>query len=822
MSTGWQKVIRITGMTVFLLLMISGVLVGRSQDSVYETKRLSAVKVQGSVSIDGHLTEAAWQGVPKARRFLTYSPSIGDPSKYPTRVRVVYDDRAIYIGAFMKDDPERILTGLSKRDEEDVNADKFWVTLNPYNDGKNIFKFVVTASNVRSDIKISPRNKDRSWDAVWKSEVSVVDSGWVAEMEIPYDAIRFPNKTNQKWGINFWRLVRRERKTSCWDFVDRTLDNEGNQYGELANIHDIDPPFRLSLFPYVSGYVFPHSGKLDYEYSAGMDLKYGIDESFTLDMILIPDFGQKKSDKTVLNLSPYEVRYEEKRPFFTEGTELFNKAGLFYSRRIGGEPARYGEVEDKLKEDEHIVDNPKDAKLINATKISGRNRNGLGLGLFNAVEANTHATVRDSAGNTRKILTQPFTNYNMMVVDKNFGQNSYLNLINTNYFQPNKGKMENVTGSAYKISDRNNEYALWGSAANSLQRSSTDGDFTTGQYLDARVGKVSGNFKYNYQINLFTDTYTHNAMGYLRRNNQLNHSLEFNYGIYEPHGPYLHWNSSLGFNYNSLYQPREFTAFDVYANSRMMFKGYLFVMTNLQYRPTSRYDYFEPRVEGRFFKRPEYFQADAWISSDYRNPLAVDIHAGYRSEFGQGYFYSIAPRVRIGENFLMVYRFKYDRFMNQKGFVEVGSPENNRIVFGRRDNITYTNSFNGSYIFSNQSWLSLNVRHYWSQVDYDKYYTLQQDGDLMTYPGYQENADLNYNVFTVDLVYSWRFAPGSTMKLVWKNNIQEREAIERNNFYDFFGNLENTLQSRAAQNSFSVKVTYYLDYKYLLKKSGSI
>ena len=792
----------------------------RTSDTLQSQKQLEAVKVKGHIELDGRLNEPVWAGVPATREFVTYSPSIGEPSRYDTRVKVVYNDRAMYFGAFMKDDPDKIVRGLSKRDEEDVNADKFWVTLNPYNDGKNIFKFVVTTANVRSDIKISPRNEDRAWDAVWDSKVSVVDSGWVVEMEIPYDAIRFPKKERQTWGINFWRLVRRERTTLSWNLVDRTRDSEGSQYGELVNVHDIDPPFRLSLFPYISGYVFPHSGRLDYEYSAGMDLKYGIDESFTLDMILIPDFGQKRSDETVLNLSPYEVRYDEKRPFFTEGTELFNKAGLFYSRRVGGEPAGYGRVDDQLREGEHIVENPDESELINATKISGRNRQGLGLGFFNAMEANTYATVKDSLGNKRKIRTQPFTNYNMMVVDENFGPHSYLNLINTNFYQPKTGRMQNVTGSAYKISDRSNAYALWGNMAWSMHQDSSSAGLTQGQYIDASLGKVSGNFRFGYNINLLTDTYDHNALGYLRRNNELTHALNLEYGVYEPQGPFLHWNARLGIDYNSLYQPREFTDFNIQAHTRMMLKGYLFLMSNIQYRPTGMSDYFEPRVPGRVFNRPRYFEADAWFSSDYRKPLAVDIRLGYRSEFGTGYFYSIGPRLRIGDKFLFVYTFEYDQFSNQKGFVDI-TDGGDRIIFGRRDNLTYTNSIEGSYIFSNKSWLSLNVRHYWSQVDYDKYYSLQPNGDLTSDPGYTRNADLNYNVFNVDLMYSWNFAPGSFLKLVWKNSIQEREHIQANQFYGFFDNLENTFGSRQAQNSFSVKVTYYLDYKYLFRAPTS-
>lgn len=742
-------------------------------DTSHSERQLKAKKIEGEITIDGRLNDPEWKNAPVAGNFLTYSPSIGKPSNYTTKVKTAYNDKSIYFGAFLKDHPDSIVTGLSKRDEEDANADRFWVTLNPYNDGKNIFKFVVTAANVQSDVKISPGNNknphgppgDPAWDAVWKSKVSIVDSGWVVEMEIPYDAIRFPKKETQTWGINFWRLVRRERKTSSWSFIDRTMDNEGNQYGELVNIHNIEPPLRLSLYPYVSGYLFPHDGNVDYEYSAGMDLKYGINESFTLDMILIPDFGQKKSDKTVLNLSPYEVKYSEKRQFFTEGTELFNKAGLFYSRRIGDKPTEYNDVQEKLREGETIMENPEEATLINATKISGRNQKGLGLGFFNASTANTHATVKDSLGNERKILTQPFTNYNLMVVDKNFGKNSYVNFINTNYLQPSTGQLENVLGSAYKISDKTNEYAIWGNAAYSMQKDSAAGDLITGQSVDASVGKVSGNFKADYNLKLLTDKYDHNALGYLRRNNELTHNMNFNYGSYEPTGNILDWNASLGFSYYSLYQPRKFSEFNIRGDYRLTFKNHLYVGAGLEYRPLKMHDYYEPRIEGKVFNRPEYFNSNIWISSDYSKPFALDIRTGYNTEFGEGYFYSISPRLRLGDKFLIDYEFEYHKQRNEKGYVTYLS-ENDHIIFGRRDNETYTNSISSSYIFSNKSWISLDARHYWSQVDYNKYYILKEDGGLNPDNSFNEKSDLNYNVFTIDLMYSWNFAPGSFLNLV--------------------------------------------------------
>src|SRR5258705_3008790 len=155
-----------------------------------------------------------------------------------------------------------------------------------------------------------------------------------------------------------------------------------------------------------------------------MDVKYGISQAITLDMTLIPDFGQVQSDNQVLNLTPFEVKYNDKRPFFTEGTELFGKGNLFYSRRVGGRPLHFYDLGNYMNNDEHIVKNPVETKLINATKVSGRLQNGLGVGFFNAISSPQHAVVEDNAGNQREIQTNPLTNYNIIVLNQSLKNNS--------------------------------------------------------------------------------------------------------------------------------------------------------------------------------------------------------------------------------------------------------------------------------------------------------------------------------------------------------------------------------------------------------------
>ncbi len=792
-------------------------------DSLYESRHMEAIRIDKQVKIDGKLKEAFWQDAHPASDFYTFEPTMGLPAQQNSKVRVAYDDKAIYIAAYLYDGaPDSIKTGLSKRDEYIVNADRFWITLNPYNDGKNIFRFEVTAANVQTDIRISDGRSDRAWNAVWESDVEITDNGWVVEMRIPYDAIRFPGTQHQLWGVNFWRVVSRSREVSTWNFVDRTLEDKGSQVGLFHGISDIKAPFRLALFPYTSAYLNKDSEGTSYSYSAGMDLKYGINESFTLDMILVPDFGQRKSDNKVLNLSPFEVKYNENRPFFTEGIDLFNKAGLFYSRRIGAQPGGYYDVEDDLREGESIQENPAEAKLINATKISGRNKKGLGLGFFEAITADTYAVIDKDEGGERRYLTEPLTNYNMLVVDKNIGEYSYVNLINTNYYQPDTREMANVVGSAFKLSDKDNVFALQGVTSFSAVYEDLSNAPEMGERLDVRAGKVSGQVQYDYQLKLMTENYTHNYMGYLRRNNMLGHEVNFRYGVYEPHSIFLSWSTRLGLEHESLWEPRRFSSLHVRWNTRATLANFMSVGFWSSFSPIERNDYYEARQSDfQVFKRPASYWYKLWMSSDYRKTFALDAQIGTSKGYAHGFFYRIRPRVQVNDKLNFRYTFDYDERTGERGYVDkLETATDTAVVFGKRNKQTITNSFEGSYVFNNKASLSLNMRHYWSAVDYNNYYLLETDGGLSSTERYAENSDFNFNVFNVDLVFSWNFAPGSFFNVVWKNSILQDGEILDNEFYTFRQNFEETFRYENMANSLSFKISYYLDYKQLFKRRG--
>ena len=340
-----------TNSAVFLLFLLSGIY------SYSQNSSIEAVRISQAPKIDGILNDEAWKNVPVATNFTQNSPNVGAAANQKSEVKIVYDNNAIYIGAYLYDDPAQIRKQFTPRDEEgQKDVDYFSVFFDTYHDRQNGFQFLVTSANVQSDAKLDPNAKtefgmygDKTWEAVWNSEVSIKSDGWVVEMRIPYLSLRFPKADIQSWGLQFLRFVRRNNERSFWKEVKPEINGFTNQFGDFNNLKDIKPPLRLSFSPYVSTGIRSSPDDADgfnktWLRNGGMDIKYGLNESFTLDATLIPDFGQVVSDNVVNNLTPYEQKFTENRPFFTEGTELFNKAGLFYSRRIGRTPSKYFSV----------------------------------------------------------------------------------------------------------------------------------------------------------------------------------------------------------------------------------------------------------------------------------------------------------------------------------------------------------------------------------------------------------------------------------------------------------------------------------------------
>lgn len=790
----------------------------QSSEDTGHRRSIDAVRTFIPPVIDGTLRDEAWHAANVASGFFQHEPHNDRPASYDTEVRVLYDDNALYVAAKMFDpDTDEILREMGIRNSGDnLNADRFYIDINPFNDGINGFRFQVSASGVQTDSNLSGGGSrgDVNWDAVWVSRHSITDNGWIVEMMIPYSALRFPKGNIQEWGINFWREIRRKREISSWNYVDRRIGDALAFMGVLNGISDVQPPLRLALYPYISNYVENNGYDAGWTntLNGGMDLKWGISPAFTMDMTLIPDFGQVQSDAKILNLSPYEIKYDENRQFFTEGTELFSKADLFYSRRIGAQPRNFSSVYHQKEDDEIVKINPLETRLINATKISGRTAAGLGAGFFNAMTAASKAIIKDTVtGDTRKITTQGFTNYNLIVLDQSLRNNSYISLINTIVTGSEKGYTANVTGTEFRFNDQSNMFRIIGSGALSQQYFSDQGN-NYGYKYSLRAGKFGGTWQYNYSRNVISNRYDQNDMGFLRRNNQINDQVSISHNIFVPFWRLWSLTNLFSFNYSRLYKPNTFTGMQVQYTLRALFDTRFFINLSTTYSPRGERDYFEPRVAGRFYRTDDSYNIRLTWSSDYRKRLFFDGNMGFnrlRADTPQDeYGFMIQPTFRFSDRLNMSYRFEYNKKNNDIGYVKHQTPD--IIYFGRRNSPTVTNSVRASYIFSNNLSLNFNLRHYWSTVEYNgNYYLLNPDGRLKPFENHLEVDDINYNAFTIDLLLTWHFAPGSQVSIAWKNIIDSRHGKIFDNYFD---NLEDLL-GRPQINSLSVRLLYYIDYQ---------
>ncbi len=359
-----------------------------------------------NIVVDGKITEEAWESAPIATDFIMYEPDNGKPisDSQKTDVKILYDNTAIYVLAILHDDePNKISKELTNRDVAGI-SDQFMVSINGYNDGQQDFRFYVSAAGVQMDCLAIEDSEDFTWDAIWNSEVTLTDFGWIVEMKIPYAALRFSKAEKQTWGINFMARNKKGFPKIYLEPCGYQIGSIITQEGILEGIENIKTPTRLFFIPYTSASYQQNGSDSDKTLKAGMDIKYGINDAFTLDAILVPDFGQTKFDNAILNLEPFEQQLNENRPFFTEATDLFAKGGMFYSRRIGGEPI----VEPEIGSNEEVTDYPSTVDLINAVKVSGRTEKGMGIGVLNAVTEKTYATIQDTLTNvSRKAVISP-------------------------------------------------------------------------------------------------------------------------------------------------------------------------------------------------------------------------------------------------------------------------------------------------------------------------------------------------------------------------------------------------------------------------------
>ena len=441
-----------------LLLAGAGVCCGLCTDARAQTDpqalpartvpAITAVRLQAPIVLDGRLDEDVWQSPNPVTDFVQKDPDEGQPATERTEVRIAFDDDAIYVGARMFDSqPDRIVRRLSRRDSTG-NADCVMIGFDPRHDHLTGVGFIVTAAGTLADeVIFDDIHEDGSWDGVWDARVTVDSLGWSAELRIPFSQLRFPEGEHQTWGFNAARVVVRRNEESNWILTPKKESGLASRFGHLEGLDGIRGRRHLDLLPYVTTRAErmetaepsdPFNDGSRTLGGFGVDAKWGVTSSLTLDATVNPDFGQVEVDPAVVNLTAYETYYEEKRPFFIEGSTLFDSFGfngpnnrmgfnrsmpsLFYSRRIGRKPQGSASGD--------YVDDPSATTILGAAKLTGKARSGWSVSFIEAVTGRESARVMND-GAQSAVEVEPLTNYLATRAHRSIGQRAGVGMLAT-------------------------------------------------------------------------------------------------------------------------------------------------------------------------------------------------------------------------------------------------------------------------------------------------------------------------------------------------------------------------------------------------------
>ncbi|MFQ5790284.1 MAG: DUF5916 domain-containing protein, partial [Acidobacteriota bacterium] len=337
----------------------TGAKAAKSVSSARGRMQVLAVYSEQPVRVDGSLDDDVWRLAEPAGGFVQSEPREGEPATEDTEVRLAYDRDTLYIAAYCHDrDPEGIVVNEIREDFGPGNQDSFEVILDTFADSRNGFVFMTNPAGARADRQIANEGREvnTSWDAVWSVSTSRRSDGWVVEMAIPFNSLRFDLASVPVWGINFSRRIRRKNEIDFWAPVPRAYSlSRVSLAGDLVGLPSASPGHDLRVKPYAAASTVRATGGDSFHRKAhiGLDVKYGITQALTLDATLNPDFAQVEADQQQVNLTQFSLFFPEKREFFLENSGIFyvgdtarnNRISLaprpdtdlllFFSRRIG-------------------------------------------------------------------------------------------------------------------------------------------------------------------------------------------------------------------------------------------------------------------------------------------------------------------------------------------------------------------------------------------------------------------------------------------------------------------------------------------------------
>lgn len=545
-----------------------GIITGANGKPIYIADRISGL----TPIIDGQLEDDCWQEGSWFGNFIQQQPNEGSQPSENTAMKILYDDENIYVAIHCFDsEPDKIERRLSRRDG--WSGDVAGLAIDSYFDHRSAFEFALTAAGAKIDLlHLDDFKFDRNWDAVWYGKTSVNDSSWIAEMQIPFNQMRFPEKDEYVWGLHVYRWLHKNMEEDQFALIPRSAPAMVPLFGELRGIKGIKPRRRIELLPYARSNATvlnggSGTGKIEYAYAGGMDAKLGFRGNYTIDITANPDFGQVEADPSVLNLTAFEVFYNEKRPFFVEGNSLFDfKLGndrIFYSRRIGEKP-RYKPWTDGGA----YVKPPENTSILAAVKLIGKSRNGLAVGVLQAVTGEEQARIL-TGDIIQDRTVQPLTNFFISRVQQDLNNSNTIigGIFTSNYRDIGDDHLKFLSSSAYtagidfKHQWHGKTYFLLlkavgstaegsGEAISTMQTSPThyyqrpdathlgfDPGLTrlSGYGVEFEIGKGGfGRWRYSERINMRSPGFELNDLGYIKLADAIDQVSRVGYMVNDP------------------------------------------------------------------------------------------------------------------------------------------------------------------------------------------------------------------------------------------------------------------------------------------------
>lgn len=620
-------------------------------------------------TVDGRLDDEIWTNVPAASDLTQVLPTDGSQPSERTSIRVVYDEDALYVAARMFDsEPDAVVGRLGRRDSE-TSSDLFWLSIDSYHDHRTAFRFGVNPAGVRSDwiATNDSDTEDPSWDPVWSAATSRDSLGWIAELRIPFSQLRFSSAEEQAWGVNFTRLIFRKNEWVVWSWWPNTEQGFTSHFGHMEGLRNVPAPRRLEILPYTvaksdftegADAANPFDDGSVYDITGGLDLKYGLTTDLTVDATMNPDFGQVEADPAVVNLTAFETFFEERRPFFVEGANLFQfGAGsggfvfgapqLFYSRRVGRPPSR------TAGEPDGFVDNPASTRILGATKLSGQT-GGWSIGLLDAVTASGSARIQRADGSRTTEPVEPLANYGVLSLRKDLrGGGSGIGVLATSVNRRLDDPLfDGLRSAAYAAGADffhrfgDNQYAVSGTfsashiqgdstAITNAQRSSAryyqrpDQDYVTldpgatsmsGFASSMQIGRVAGSWTYGSDFFTYSPGFEVNDAGFQTETDRIFHGLRLSRRWLRPGKVFQRavgsatWTQS--WNFGGVRQSRQ-----AGLSWNGTFNNYWFVGTNASYNFTSLSD--RSTRGGPLTEFPSSWSTALFFGSDARKPVSV-------------------------------------------------------------------------------------------------------------------------------------------------------------------------------------------------------